>query len=561
MKKIIKIFILCITLFCISSVSANDVNSISMNIYVDNNGDAHVTEVWNAKLNSGTEGYKPYYNLGDSEITNFKVVMDDITFTPQSYWDVDDSFNEKAYKNGLNYISGGVELCFGISDYGTHNYVLTYTITNFVHKLEDAEMIYFTLMPHNFSSEPDNVYIKIYSDFKYEDTLDVWGYGYEAGYAYVYDGYIEMSTENGLDSDEYMVVLVKFPLGTFTNLSTLEQDFNYYYEMAEEGAIHYDGSTPWWITVIVLIGQFLWYAVIIVIIYIASKTATTGNQKYKLTFRKGDKKFKDIPNFRDIPCNKDIFRAYYIAYNFGLMKKQTDLLGAVLLKWTQEKKITIQKIDKTGIFSTEKTSIVLGHNLEFENGFEKELYDMLYAASNDGILESHEFERWCKKNYSRILKWFTSVLNQEAQKLIDAGKIEKVEKKLLFTYYEYHVTDDLREEAVKLKGLKNFLDDFTNIKDREAIEVHLFNEYLMFAAIFGIAAKVAKQFKEIYPDYITDYDYDSVVFINNISYTGVKAANVAKSRASNYSSGGGGFSSSGGGGGSFGGGGGGGGFR
>ena len=83
----------------------------------------------------------------------------------------------------------------------------------------------------------------------------------------------------------------------------------------------------------------------------------------------------------------------------------------------------------------------------------------------------------------------------------------------------------------------------------------------MFASIFGIADKVAKQFKEIYPETIYDYDYDSVIFIHTFSYDGVHAASVAQSRARSYSSGGGGFSSSGGGGGSFGGGGGGGGFR
>lgn len=561
MKRIIKNLVLIILLVFSCNVSANSVSSISMNIYVDNNGDAHVTEIWNANLNSGTEGYKPYYNLGDSEIKDFKVIMDDVSFTPVTSWNVNANFNSKAYKNGIHKISDGVELCFGISKYGKHNYVMTYTITNFVHKLEDSEMIYFSLMPHDFSNEPDNVYIKIYSDFKYEDTLDVWGYGYE-GYAYVYEGYIEMSTQKGLDSDEYMVVLVKFPLGTFNNLSTINKDFNYYYDMAEEGAVHRDGDSvdvfAFIISIFAIVFQLFFWGVFI---FIIGHAASTGNQKYKLNFGKEGKKLKDVPNFRDIPCNKDIFRAYYIAYNFGLMKKQTDLLGAVLLKWTKEKKIAIEKIDKQGLFSKEKTSIVLGKGVEFENGFEKELYDMLYAASLDGILESKEFEKWCKNHYSRILKWFTAVLDTTAANLMIEGKIEKVQKKFIINYNEYHVTDSLREEAKQLKGLKNFLNDFTNIKNREAIEVHLFDEYLMFASIFGIANKVAKQFKELYPDYITDYDYDNVVFINNISYTGVRAASVAKSRAESYSSGGGGFSSSGGGGGSFGGGGGGGGFR
>lgn len=559
MKKIIKLFILSWIIFFTYSVKANNLSSISMNIYIDKYGNAHVTEVWDAKLTSGTEGYKPYYNLGDSKITDFKVMMDNKDFVFQNYWNVNASFDSKAYKNGINKISNGIELCFGISEYGRHNYVLSYTITNFVHQLNDSQMVYFSLIPYDLSSKPNNVYIKIYSDFRYSDTLDVWGYGYN-GYAYVYDGYIEMSTKNDLDSDEYMVVLIKFPNNTFSSLSTLNKDFDYYYDMAEEGAIHH--KKPLWVVILVPLLQVLFFIFVFIILYKTYKTTDTGNQKYKLNFGSEGKKINDVPNFRDIPCNKDIFRAYYLAYNFNLMRKQTDLLGAVLLKWTKEKKITIDKKEKSGLFSKEETSIILPTNLEFNNSFEKSLYDMLYEASKDGILQSKEFEKWCKSHYSKILKWFTEVLDRTAENLIQEGKIIEVEKKaLVFKYKEYNLDDSLREEAKQLKGLKKFLIDFTNIKDREAIEVHLFDEYLMFASIFGIADKVAKQFKEIYPETIYDYDYDSVIFIHTFSYDGVHAASVAQSRARSYSSGGGGFSSSGGGGGSFGGGGGGGGFR
>ena len=116
------------------------------------------------------------------------------------------------------------------------------------------------------------------------------------------------------------------------------------------------------------------------------------------------------------------------------------------------------------------------------------------------------------------------------------------------------------QEALELAGLKRYLNEYTLIKEREAIEVQLFEEYLIFAQIMGIAKKVAKQFKDIYPEIIeqsnfTSYDY--IMFVHMSSHRGISAANTAKSRAESYSSGGGGFSSGGGGGGSFGGGGGG----
>ena len=99
------------------------------------------------------------------------------------------------------------------------------------------------------------------------------------------------------------------------------------------------------------------------------------------------------------------------------------------------------------------------------------------------------------------------------------------------------------------------------MKDKRAIEVKMWRDYLIYAQIFGMAKEVAKEFKNLYPEVITDEMYNDVILINTFSSSGVSAASAARSRAESYSSGGGGFSSGGGGGGSFGGGGGGGGFR
>ena len=53
------------------------------------------------------------------------------------------------------------------------------------------------------------MYIKIHTNFRIEDTIDVWGYGNYGGTAYVYDGFIEMQSDGVLATDEYMTILVK----------------------------------------------------------------------------------------------------------------------------------------------------------------------------------------------------------------------------------------------------------------------------------------------------------------------------------------------------------------
>ena len=76
-NKILRVTMLIILFLAIlgitKSVQANSISKISMDIYIDKNGDASVTETWICSTDSGTEVYHPYYNLGNSKITNLRV--------------------------------------------------------------------------------------------------------------------------------------------------------------------------------------------------------------------------------------------------------------------------------------------------------------------------------------------------------------------------------------------------------------------------------------------------------------------------------------------------------
>ena len=159
MKKIIFTLVL---MLIPSIILANEISNIDMDIYVDNEGVAHVTEKWDTSLYEGTEGYKPYYNLGESSIENFRASLGEVTYTFDDYYNIHASFEEKAYHNGFHYIDNGIELCFGISKYGDNTYTLTYDITNFVVNTSDGyQMIYWTLFPYDYNPSPSSVYIKI----------------------------------------------------------------------------------------------------------------------------------------------------------------------------------------------------------------------------------------------------------------------------------------------------------------------------------------------------------------------------------------------------------------
>ena len=246
--KGLKYFLFLIGFFLLFSfsVKANKINKIAMDIYLDNSGNAHITEVWDTYLNQGTEGYHPYYNLGNSTISDLKVSDERGTnYTTVSYWDINSSFERKRHKSGIYKSGNEVDICWGISDYGNKIYTVKYTINNAIYNTSDDTQIFFwQLIPKNMKPMPEKVYIKIYSDKKFEDTLDVWGYGNYGGTAYVYNGYIEMqSPEKRLNSSDYMTILVKFPANYFSTTNTISKTWNQVFAGAEEGTVKYKAKT------------------------------------------------------------------------------------------------------------------------------------------------------------------------------------------------------------------------------------------------------------------------------------------------------------------------------
>ncbi len=570
MKKILKIFFIFLISFIAigftKSVKANSISKITMDIYVNSAGDATITEVWTCNVNQGTEVYHPYYNLGSSEIKDLTVTEKGKTYQTLSSWNTSGTLDSKAYKCGINKILNGVELCWGISEFGNHAYTVKYTITNFVSSLNDSQMIYWTLIPYEFSNPIGTAYIKIHTDFNIPDSVGVWGYGNYGGTAYVYDGYIEMQSDGRLETYEYMTILVQFPEGTFQTTNTLDHDFDYYLNKANEGSTKYEKRDNSIIdTIFMILPQIVIWGTIISAILYTKKSSSNGELRYG---SEGKKISKDVAYYRDIPCKGDIFRAYYIGYQYGLLKNKTDILGAIILKWIKESKVKIELKEEGKIFKKENAAMNLNDtDIEsISSNKERSIFIMLKEASKDGVLESKEFEKWCKNHYTRILGWFDEILDEQRKILISEGFIKEVEKVTLKVFKNkiYEATPELKKEAIELAGLERYLKEYTLIKDRQAIEVHLFEDYLIFAQIMGIAKEVAKEFKELYPNIIEESNftsYDHILFINAYAASGIASANTAKARAQNYSSGGGGFSSGGGGGGSFGGGGGGGGFR
>ena len=218
--------------------NTNNISQISMEIYIDESGNAQVIEQWNCNTNTGTEIYHPYSNLGKSQISNLVVSDNNKTYTTLKEWNTTGSLDDKAYNCGINYTNNSAEICWGISNYGINTYNVKYTISNFVAQLEDSQMIYWTLIPYNFSTPIGKVKVKIYTNKYFDDTTKLWGYGNYGGTCKLENGCIYLESNGSLTTSESIILLAKLPQDMFNTDNKLDNNFSYYYNMAEQGAKH-----------------------------------------------------------------------------------------------------------------------------------------------------------------------------------------------------------------------------------------------------------------------------------------------------------------------------------
>ncbi len=561
MKRTFKFIILFIFIFSLAKqVNANSISSINMDIYLSDTGDATITETWQTYLDEGTENYHPYFNIGNSKII-FNSVKDDrgTTYNYNSNWNIDNSFEIKKNTFGIYNSGNEYDLCWGISEYGNRTYTLNYTIQNFIYNTTDNyQILYWTLIPKGMSSSVDKVYIKVHANNNFSDDLPVWGYGNYGGTAYVYNGIIEAtSPEKGLSTDQYMTILVKFSSNTFNTTNSIDKSWDEVYSEAKKGATAYKENDNSFMSIL---SDFL-YIIVAVLVFVPYALSAKRKKNHMIS---GKDELKDVLPFRDIPFGEDYFYTNYLAQEYDLISTDTNILGAMFLKWIKNNYLTISTEEK-GIFKTKTTKFIINPNStnQMTDPNELKLWDIINKAAVDNILEDNEFKKYCKNNYQTLLNLFDNINDNIDKNLKNNNAfITTVEiKKAFGTSKKYTATSKLNEDARKLAGLKVFFKDFTSLNEKQPIEVKQWREYLIYAQILGMAEQVAKEFKKFYPDVITDVNYNDIVLINNFSNNGVYAAMDARSRAQNYSAGGGGFSFGGGGGGSFGGGGSGGGSR
>ena len=180
----------------------------------------------------------------------------------------------------------------------------------------------------------------------------------------------------------------------------------------------------------------------------------------------------------------------------------------------------------------------------------RQFYDMLRsAAGDDAVLQHREFSRWASRNAETVSDWVKAVDGEGHRELCEDRYIEAD-----------GLSPEGKIQARNAIGFKKYLEDFTIINERKSVEVALWRDYMVFASLYGIARKVAKELRDIDPkvfEEVVGYDYptmSNVLVFSDRMGTGMMSAVNSFAQTASSVGGHGGFSSIGGGGGFHGGG-------
>ena len=579
MRKGIKIlfsmlvFLFALPLAMTVSAAGNSIERIDIQVHLNSDGSATIREERVMDVSEGTEVYIELSNLGPTELLDFTVAG----FDEAADWDINDSFEQKAYKYGVFEGEYGQELVWGISEYGTQTYELTYTLSNLVRELDDGQALFW-----NFDSFlsllTEEMTLEVYADFDLsEDLEELYGFGFEGALDFI-DGKVQWSGTD-LDGSNDIILLLQFAPNTFRTDARVDMTLAEQREMALEGSSYNEeGPMPLWAKV--MIGAFAFAGIGTAGVGVAYGVRRERIRKENNHFNPYQLLAQNRKNTDKHPPQIEGNLANYAALISKLAPAGagfSDFFFAYLLLWAEQGKIQIEAHEEVTTFGRKKNTatiqienIVEEYEINLlafdeyvelfelgESRFDEVIWGMLLEAADvDGIVEGRDIEKWSKKNASSIDTLVASLKTVSEDWLVENGYLEKYSiTDWGFPIAIEELTPKGEELALEIVLYQNFI---KKIKDIPLGADEDWESLMIWSVLFGQADETIEYLEEFEPEtwlYLEEtYPY---YYGNYHGYHYLYMRNSAGLSEGGSTSTGGGFSSGGGGAGAGGGGGGG----
>lgn len=507
------------------SFAKNNISKIEMDVVLKNNGSAHITENWTGFFNEGTEVYKP---IDDRSITvrNLKVSKDGRDFLEVARWDVNASFDHKAWRYGIHQTDTGVELCFGISAYGeNNNYTFSYDIDPVVKSYNDYDGFNFQFVNPYMATFPTSVIIRFYHEnletpITNENTR-ILGFGFN-GETLLGENYAIAFSSIPLEDSESAIIMMRFNKGLFApnikvsgsfedELQSIAFEGSTYAEtLREERTSHLMG-----ILFILACGILTFLPALFAILR-------------KITLRGF---YKNANYFRDTPNGGNIAMSHVLIKDFNVWSsKETNVIGAIIMKMINDKNLEPLQEKSIGFFGNEKVNTSLKIGPAPTEPIVRGLYDILIkAAGEDQILQENEVKNYLKHDYTALTNYINSLEEKGHNALNNESCYNKVLGKNL-----NDLTERGKKELAEVYGLRKFLDEFSLISERSLVEGVIWENLLVYATLFGLAKKVLDELKKVYPEQLTKIEnYSYNYYVSHLYYQSIYTSSLQARQAIN----------------------------
>ena len=593
-------------------------NELAFDASINTDGSMNVTETWDIEIEDTNTLFKTFKtdmskysditNVQVSEITNGST-RNFTKINTLMYHVTKDSYYGMINDDGNFEIAWGV----GLDDSSaTKKYQISYTIEDAIAKYNDYAELYWQFVGSDFEINADKITgtITLPSQAPSKDEIKVWGHTEDLnGEIYVTD-LDKISFElDGFNSGRYVEIRTLFPTSMIVSTSRTHDADILEYVIDEETEWANEANarrarrdaTNFLITLVVVIVCVL-LSVFSILRAIKQANKFKGKTKYKPT--------QELEYYRDLPReNATPAQSLYVYFETKSGIADNDIgkvVSATLLNLNLKKHLEFQ-VEKEK--NKEKITMkILNADTKDLSADEKVVFEFLQKACKDNNeITVKEFEKYIKRTSTTdILALKTNINGQTKRELIkqqiyDAEQ-EKVYKDqssqttiyaliIFFAIFAIAFTSEFLnvfgyigifglivcqviaivinsrtlkkinvytqkgiDEKEMWKGLKKYMEDFSMLDKREVPEIAIWEHFLVFATAFGIADKVLKQLKVVYPNIENDLNvntYTCMYFMMNTNFSSSFSNAISTSMSSAYTSssgGGGGFSGGGGGG-------------
>lgn len=530
-KSVIVLIILCIMLplkvFAVSNVDFK-INKYTVDANVKENGDVDVCEYM--LLHGSYNGYVRdiFYKDGESDyipsdLTNLKVyLLDTSSFSKSSEFTLVNSADkqDKLKYTVTNKSNGPTVTMFNENISGDSGFVVCYTLKDLVLVHNDVAELYYNFIPSGFEETIRDVTVNVKLP-RIDDTLRVWAHG--AIYGDVKklnnDNYSYLNATIGtIYPGEVLNVRMTFDKNIvngstrITNKDALDEIISSETKLANEAnELRKNAKKKDYI------GHILFYMYIVFIVLYFIYIYKNYDKEYKTDF--------DMEYYRDFPNE---YGPEIVEY---LIKKRvtTDAYSASILNMIYKKCFTLEQ-------TLDKKDYILTKRDEFTNPLtelEADIMEYLINEIGDGTsVKLSEIKKYGKKEstardfLNHFNKWKSNVIRSAENYNFYEKKSKAMpviililttlvfmflsmmldeylyafELILIFITLIYVVCAKRKSESgileyKKWMSFKKFLVDFGRFDEKELPEIILWEKYLVYATIFGVARQLEKTMK------------------------------------------------------------------